>query len=75
LKRLLWEGKRAVVVYYDRVESRLRELDLGLVERVTNESIILAGGDVVIPIHRVVEVRDEEGRIIWRRERNPPTGG
>jgi uncharacterized protein (UPF0248 family) len=60
---------RLRVVYRHRVEGvgeRLVEIPLSMVVKVDSWALHLAGGDV-IPLHRVVELRDEKGRVVWRR--------
>jgi len=58
------------IVYIDRTRetgARLKELTIERIERVTEWAIYLDDGDTVIPLHRIVEIRDREGRTVWRR--------
>ena len=48
------------------VGERLVEIPLDSVVRVGPWALHLASGDI-IPLHRVVELRDRGGRVIWRR--------
>ncbi len=71
---------RSLQIYYvDRdpvAGERLRRLDSSRITRVTGWAVYL-DDDTVIPLHRIVEVRDREGRIVWSRRgssRGPGTG-
>ncbi len=65
--------EKYVIVYIDRDQygnQRLSSLDLTRVIGVTEWAIFLDDYDTVIPLHRVVEIRDKEGRLVWRRGSN-----
>lgn len=65
------------IVYVDRdpeVGERLRELAVSRVARVTGWALYLDDGETVIPLHRIVEIRDSRGRTIWRRSGGQGTG-
>ena len=68
---MIYTGKAddVVVVIRHRVEGvgeRLIEVPLRSVVKVGPWALHLVGGDV-IPLHRVVELRDRDGRVLWRR--------
>ncbi len=71
INKMIFTGKKNyVIVYIDRSRDtgiRLRELPISKVARVTEWALYLDDDYTVIPLHRVVEIRDREGRIIWRR--------
>ncbi len=56
-------------MYRHRVEGlgeRLVEAPLAEVVRVDSWAVYLSSGDV-IPLHRIVELRTLDGRVVWRR--------
>lgn len=58
------------IIYVDRGEdgeARLRPLDPSRITRVTGWALYLDDGETVIPLHRIVEIRDDRGRVVWRR--------
>lgn len=63
-------GKDYRIVYLDRTReygARLRELSFKRIRKVTEWALYLDDDETVIPLHRVVEIRDERGRSVWRR--------
>lgn len=66
VKRYIHEGcEDCVIVLIDRaVPSGMRELPLAHV-KVLGDYLVI--GDVLIPMHRVVEIR-KGGKTIWRRK-------
>lgn len=69
--RLSKNSENYVIIYIDRDQygnQRLSSLDLTRVIGVTEWAIFLDDYDTVIPLHRVVEIRDKEGRLVWRRK-------
>ena len=59
-----------VVVYIDRDSTgaqRLATLNFSRIKGVTEWAIFLDDDETVIPLHRVVEIRDLKGRTVWRR--------
>lgn len=72
IKRLLYEDRREYVIMYrhrrDTGGETLRPLKVYMIDRVDSWAIHLKDGFTTIPLHRVVEVRDEEGRVFWRRK-------
>ncbi len=72
IKRLLYEERLDYeILYRHRRENggeTLKPVRVGMVERVDSWAIHLKDGMTTIPLHRVVEVRDEEGRVFWRRK-------
>ncbi|MEB3778829.1 MAG: RNA repair domain-containing protein [Desulfurococcales archaeon] len=65
------DGKIYYVVYIDRdplMGERLSKVPLIRVVKVTGWAVYLDDGDTVIPLHRIVEVRDERGAVVWRRK-------
>jgi len=61
------------IIYIDRDQygnQRLSSLNLTRVIGVTEWAIFLDDYDTVIPLHRIVEIRDKEGKLVWRRGRN-----
>ncbi|GAB6148733.1 DUF504 domain-containing protein [Stetteria hydrogenophila] len=73
VNRVLYSGdpSRYVIVYIDRDpetgRQSLRELPAARVVRASEWALLLDDGDTVIPLHRVVEVRERGGRVVWRR--------
>lgn len=80
VNRVLYSGdpSRYVIVYIDRDpftgRQRLRELPADRVAGVNEWAMLLDDGDTVIPLHRVVEIRDRSGRVTWSR-RGEAAGG
>ncbi len=78
VNKLIWTGAGDHrIVYVDRdplLGERLRELPVSRVERASEWALYLDDGDTVIPLHRIVEIRDPEGRTVWRRSRGRDTG-
>jgi len=71
INRILYTGWSVRVYYVDRDPvrgERLAVLPLERVSRVTGWAVVL-DDETVIPLHRIVEVRDLEGRIVWSRRR------
>lgn len=66
VKRYIYEGcKDCVVVVLDRASpSGVREIPLALIKVHGNYLVI---GEVLIPMHRVVEIR-KGGITVWRRK-------
>ncbi len=66
VKRYIYEGcEDCVVVVLDRVSpSGLREIPLAIV-KVLGDYLVI--GEVLIPMHRVVEIR-RGGKTVWRRK-------
>jgi uncharacterized protein (UPF0248 family) len=59
-----------VIIYIDRDvygNQRLASLEVSQIKGVTEWAIFLKDGETVIPLHRVIEIRDKEGRLVWRR--------
>lgn len=77
INKLIYTSKSSYrIVFIDRTRetgARLRELPVERIERVTEWAIYLDDGDTVIPLHRIVEVRDEDGVTVWRRSREKAT--
>ncbi|GEM_PF-1331093 len=65
VKRYIYEGcENCVVVVLDRaLPSGMREIPLALV-KVFGDYLVI--GEVLIPMHRVVEIR-KGGKTVWRR--------
>ena len=60
---------RYVILYRHRRpdgSETLAEIDPRWIERVDQWAVHLAMGET-IPLHRIVEIRDRSGRLIWRR--------
>ncbi len=66
VKRYIYEGcQDCVVVVLDRASpSGVREIPLALV-KVLGDYLVI--GEVLIPMHRVVEIR-KGGKTVWRRK-------
>ena len=76
INRALHTGGDYIVYYRHRDPERgevLRGVGIGEVSRVTGWAMELRGGDT-IPLHRVVEIRDSSGRVVWRRGAGWSTG-
>ncbi len=72
LKWFKYEGRDYLVSILDRDEegnSRLKDLPLKRVERITSWALYLDDGDTVIPLHRVYMIKDGRGRVVWSRGR------
>ena len=73
INRILYSGdpSRYTIYYLDRPPgtgtSRLAALNASRIRSVNEWAMLLDDGDTVIPLHRVVEIRDSEGRILWSR--------
>ena len=71
VNRILHQGLAGYrIMYLDRGEggeARLRPLEPSRIARVTGWAVYLDDGYTVIPLHRIVEIRDERGRVVWRR--------
>lgn len=65
VKRYIYEGCRdCVIVVLDRASpSGMREIPLALV-KVLGDYLVI--GEVLIPMHRVMEIR-KGGKTVWRR--------
>jgi len=78
INRFIYQGRLDYrIVYVDRdpvVGQRLGEVEAARVSRVTGWAIYLDDDYTVIPLHRVVEIRDPEGRTVWRRSGGQDTG-
>jgi uncharacterized protein (UPF0248 family) len=64
------------VVYIDRTRERgaqLKSIEARRIAKVTAWAIYLDDDWTVIPLHRIVEIRDAKGRVIWRRSGDPDT--
>lgn len=65
--------KRALsykVIYIDRDSggsSSLREISVGRIASIGPWAMHLDDGITTIPFHRVVEVRDDRGNVVWSR--------
>jgi len=58
------------IVYIDRTPeqgARLKSVEARRITRVTGWAVYLDDDWTVIPLHRIVEIRDREGRVVWRR--------
>jgi len=68
INRVLYSDKKkedVFLVIRDRVKG-VAEIPFSQIERVDNYYIYLIDGETVIPIHRVIEIR-EKGKTLWRR--------
>jgi len=68
----LGEASEHVVLYIDRPpggQQRLAELPVARIVRVNNWAMLLDDGDTVIPLHRVVEIRRRDGKVVWSRRK------
>ena len=64
-----------LIVYIDRDQegrARAARLPAARVAAVSEWAMLLDDGDTVIPLHRVIEVRTRDGRVVWTRR---PRGG
>ena len=66
--KAIYTGRRLYVAYRHREDDRelVALVPVDSIERVDRWAIHTAEGDT-IPFHRVVEIRDGEGRAVWRR--------
>jgi len=70
------KGTRGYVVISERgTVSGTKRISFDEIERVAADRIILANG-TVIPLHRVLYIVDERGRVLWSRyeEKREPGG-
>ncbi len=73
INRLLYSSdpSRYTIYYIDRLPgtgtSRLAPLSASRVRSVNEWAMLLDDGETLIPLHRVVEIRDREGRVLWSR--------
>ncbi len=73
VNRVLYSGDPSsyLIVYIDRDPSTgrqgLKEVQADRIVGVTEWAIFLDDGDTVIPLHRVVEIRDKSGMVTWSR--------
>ena len=73
INRVLYSGNpEGYLIYYiDRPPglngARLSFIKASRIAKVTEWAIILDDGDTVIPLHRVIEIRDSGGRLVWSR--------
>ena len=68
INRILYSNKKkedVFLVIRDRVKG-MAEIPFSQIERVDNYYIYLKDGETVIPLHRVIEIR-EKGETLWRR--------
>jgi len=68
INRILYSDKKkdeVFLVIIDRVKGTA-EIPFSQIERVDNYYIYLKDGETVIPIHRVIEIR-EKGEVLWKR--------
>lgn len=59
------EKDYAILIIRDRVKG-ITEVPFSEIERCDNNYVYLKDGDTVIPIHRVIEIR-ENGKVVWKR--------
>jgi uncharacterized protein (UPF0248 family) len=78
INRILYSGhpNDYFVYYIDRPPGlgtvRLSSFKASRVIKATEWAVVLDDGETVIPLHRIVEIRDSSGRVVWsRRSRNP----
>ncbi|MEB3806027.1 MAG: RNA repair domain-containing protein [Desulfurococcales archaeon] len=79
INKLLYSGggNDYTIMYIDRTReagARLKSLPLNRVKKVTEWAVYLDDEETVIPLHRIVEIRDSEGVVVWRRYRGRDTG-
>ncbi|MEB3816515.1 MAG: RNA repair domain-containing protein [Desulfurococcales archaeon] len=72
INKILYSNKKEkyIIYYIDRPPgmgiTRLASVNASRVIKATEWAMIL-DDDTVIPLHRVVEIRDESGRLVWSR--------
>ncbi|HIC98240.1 MAG TPA: DUF504 domain-containing protein [Pyrodictiaceae archaeon] len=69
LRRIIYGGKCSnctILVIDRRKTSGYREIPVNAVSRVSQSYLILKDG-TLIPLHRVLGVKDENGNIVWKR--------
>ncbi|BFH73771.1 RNA repair domain-containing protein [Sulfurisphaera javensis] len=59
------DKSRFSLVIRDRIKGT-DEIPFSSIERVDNYYLYLNDGETVIPLHRVIEIK-EDGKIIWKR--------
>ena len=72
VNRVIYTGGGYQLMYVDRdpvAGERLRRLEVERIVKVTGWAVYL-DDDSVIPLHRIVEVRDSEGRVVWSRRQS-----
>jgi uncharacterized protein (UPF0248 family) len=73
INRVLYSGNpdNYFVYYIDRPPGlgvvRLSSFRASRVTKVTEWAVVLDDGETVIPLHRIVEIRDSSGRVVWSR--------
>ncbi|AFZ70542.1 hypothetical protein Calag_0801 [Caldisphaera lagunensis DSM 15908] len=58
------------ITYIDRTNDygiRLLQITTDEVFAVSNWAITLNDNETVIPIHRIVEIKDNDGKILWKK--------
>ncbi|MGC8573158.1 MAG: hypothetical protein C0171_00905 [Caldisphaera sp.] len=59
-----------IIIYIDRTPehgNRLLQLSTNDIIAVSNWAITLSDNETVIPIHRIVEIRKKDGKVLWKR--------
>ncbi|MGC8566837.1 MAG: DUF504 domain-containing protein [Caldisphaera sp.] len=69
-KAVYGEKEEYLITYLDRsLEHGSRELKISSsrVIAVSNWAITLDDNETVIPLHRILEIREKNGKILWRK--------
>ena len=69
LRRIIYGGKcpDCTILVVDRTKTvGYKEIPVSAIVRVTQSYLILKDG-TLIPLHRVLGVKNKHGKIIWRR--------
>ena len=65
--------EKYIISYIDRTNdygSRLLQITTDEIIAISNWAITLNDNETVIPIHRIVEIRDTNGKILWKKVLN-----
>jgi len=78
INRYIYQGRLDYrIVYVDRdpiAGQRLAWFEASRVRRITGWAVYLDDDYTVIPLHRIVEIRDPRGRTVWKRSGGQDTG-
>ncbi len=59
-----------IISYIDRSNdygNRLMQITTDEIIAISNWAITLNDNETVIPIHRIVEIKDKDGKILWKK--------
>ena len=69
LRRMVYGNKciNCIILVVDRTKTiGYREIPVSIVAKVTQSYLVLRDG-TIIPLHRILCIKDEHGNVIWKR--------